>query len=1175
MGQNSISLELKKQITPSIFVIGQEYYNKSLGNITALFADGNFMTVEGEYKENSLCKTSITVEQKKGEFVEADCDCMFFKNNKKNCCKHVVTLGMMADHSEKISKVIGTDDIEMMFEDDFEEDNKKLAKIKEKEQKAKAEKVAKQNLENDKKNKLRQSPKLKAENINIKKLDKSNKTSERIENIKNEELKNFDKKSKSVEVKFETIEGDTENTLKDNSIKVEIDFQNTQKTKNNEEIVENLESVSAKINEIYNLHLENQNIEAEEQQEMRLEVEIDEGSYSDYKYGYDYNQENNARGYILRLKTGLKKTYYVKDILKFIEAVVKDREYEITSKITYNPKTYFFNDINKKIIHAIYEYSKEIQSVIDSGIKDKKGLKVYEMLLNRLLIAMEKGKSLVLLGEQKQIMNSYEPLFVLENEKITMRNIERISENSPFYTFSNDTTKVFKMDKNEIKFFEKFDFLDTELFNQLSSDENQKLKAVLGYENINVAEYADEDGNIDIFVTETDEKELVKINLSNTVCALEKNGKYFIPRKNAQLCEELKKLVKSYSFMYLESIEGSYNVNYEGLGKISEYINKKYPDKVKIHLDNKIKNARNIDVHVGIKKVENNFLNVSFDIEGIKTEDVEIVMEAIKNEQKYITLSSGELVKIANKSIEELVGITDSISNLKVGENKISKIKALQLAQISKNIQEELVKMDEFKDLFHKIKNRQEIEPHNINVQLFPYQKLGFNWLKNMYDIGFGGVLADDMGLGKTLQTISLLNEIYQENRDFSALIIVPSSLLYNWKEEIIKFTGISPTLIEGTAAQRKEIISKKSRGFMITTYQALRNDIEEYKSRDFDVVVLDEAQNIKTTTSQIKKAVMKINSKVNFALTGTPVENNILELWSIFDFVIPGYLDNLTKFKKTYKEAIVNPNSSKIHNLREIIAPFLLRRTKKEVLTELPDKIESNMVVTLSNEQKQLYMSYIKKAKNEMKKFNENENNRMKILAILTKLRQICNSPTLFKEDYKGEVAKLEVLRDLMPDIIENGHRLLIFSQFVGTLKEIEKELENMGIEYFYIDGSVKSKERVDICNKFNAGERQVVLISLKAGGTGLNLVGADVVIHYDPWWNIAVENQASDRAYRIGQKKSVQVIKLVTEGTIEEKIIKIQESKRKLSENLLENKDGEKVLFEMSDKELMELLS
>ena len=1082
MGQKSISLELKKQITPSIFVIGQEYYNESLGNITALFADGNFMTVEGEYKENSLCKTSITVEQKKGEFIEANCDCMFFKNNKKNCCKHIVTLGMMADHSEKISKVIGTDEIEMMFEDDFEEDNKKLAQIKEERKKEKekaAKSVKRKETEDDGKNKSRQRVKLREEKLNAASFAKSEGTSVEADNlVNNENLENIDLKNKNEKVRFEVFgeggekAGNVEFLEKNGTADL-------QEMENNEEVLENVENISEKINEIYNLHLESENIDDEEKQEMRLEVEIDEGSYSDYKYGYDYNQENNVPDYILRIKAGFKKIYYVKDILKFIDAIVKEKEYEVTSKITYSPKNCFFNETNQKIINAIYEYSKEIQSVINSGIKDKKGLKVYEMLLNKLLTAMEKGKNLVLLGETKQIMNSYEPLFVMENNRIAMRNIEKISENSPFYTFANDTTKVFKMDENEERFFGKFDFLDTELFNQLSDEDNRKLCAVLGYENVNIAEYVEEDGCIDIFVSETDEKEIVKVNLSNTVCAIEKNGKYFIPRKNAKIFEELKKLVEGYSITNVEMIEGTYNVNYEGLGKISEYIDKKYADRVKIHLENKIKNARNIDVHIGIKKVENNFLNVSFDIEGIKTEDVEIVMEAIKNEQKYITLSSGELVKIANKSIEELVGIVDSISNLKVGENKISKIKALQLAQISKNIQEDLVKIDEFKDLFHKIKNREEIEPNNIKVNLFPYQKLGFNWLKNMYDIGFGGILADDMGLGKTLQTISLLNEIYQENRNFTALIIVPSSLLYNWKEEIIKFTGITPTLVEGTASQRREIISRGSKGFLITTYQALRNDIEEYKNREFNVVVLDEAQNIKTTTSQIKKAVMKINSKVNFALTGTPVENNILELWSIFDFVIPGYLDNLTKFKKTYKEAIVNPNSSKINNLREIIAPFLLRRTKKEVLTELPDKIESNMVVTLSTEQKQLYMSYIKQAKSEMKKFNENDNNRMKILAILTKLRQICNSPTLFKEDYKGEVAKLEVLRDILPDITENGHRLLIFSQFVGTLKEIEKELADMGIEYFYIDGNVKSKERVDICNKFNAGERQVVLIS------------------------------------------------------------------------------------------------
>ena len=403
----------------------------------------------------------------------------------------------------------------------------------------------------------------------------------------------------------------------------------------------------------------------------------------------------------------------------------------------------------------------------------------------------------------------------------------------------------------------------------------------------------------------------------------------------------------------------------------------------------------------------------------------------------------------------------------------------------------------------------------------------------------------------------------------------MPTSLLHNWKEEFSKFCNIKPILVEGTSKKRRDLISKFKKGLFITTYQSLRNDVEEYKDKKFDIMVLDEAQNIKTSTSQIKKAVVKLNSKVNFALTGTPVENNVMELWSIFDFVLPGYLDTFSKFKRNYKDILINPNSKKIKNLRNIISPFILRRTKKEVLTELPEKFETNVVVQLSEGQKQLYLSYVKKAKKEMSKFNKKENNRMKILAILTKLRQICNSPSLFKEDYDGEIAKIEVLKDLLPDIIENKHRLLVFSQFVGTLKEIEEELINQGIEYFYIDGSVKSMDRMEICKKFNSGEKQVVLISLKAGGTGLNLTGADVVIHYDPWWNIAVENQASDRAHRIGQENYVQVVKLVTEGTIEEKILKIQENKRILSENLLEGKNGEKVLFEMSDDELMGLLS
>ena len=1157
MGKNNILMKLKEKFTPTIYSIGMEYYKKRIGGITALYADGNLVTLDGEFQENKLYHTSLTLNQKTAALEEASCDCMFFQNNKKHgACKHIVALSIITDKSEKINNIVGTDDFEVLFEDDFEEENKKEEIVKVKKEETKNENLEKDGEKKDLKRSERKSLEQKKE-VNDFSDKKNNKKvgilSEIEENkkVKKEEDKedkdeNFDTK---VETKKEKSFDDLEN-------------------------LENVESISQKIDEIYNFHLQKEKVLNEDKKELRLEVEIDEGSYSDYKYGYDYNEENNIPDYILRIKTGFQKTYYVKDIIKFVQAIVLEKEFEITSKIKYEPEKCYFSEINKNIILAIYEYSKQIQTVIENGIKDKKGLKVYDMLLNKLLFAMEKGKNFLLLGEDKQVMSSYEPIFVFENGKIEMREIEKINETSPFYHFENDSSKIFKMAENETKFLEKFDFIDAELVNQLPKKESEKLKKTLEFEDINVAEYVEEDGEIDIFVLETEEDEIVKVNISNTVCATRKGNKYYIPRRNVELFEKLEEIIGNFAISNPTLAKNTYILNYEGLSKLSEIIDKKYPDKVKIHLENKIKNARSINVGVEVKKASNNFLDVNFEIEGIKPQDVEIVTEAIKKEKKFITLSSGELVKIANKSMEELLGIVDSIGNIKIGKNRISKVKALQLAQISKNIKNDLEKLDEFRELFHKIKNRKEVEPKNVKVSLFPYQKLGFNWLKNMYDIGFGGILADDMGLGKTLQTISLLNEVYQENKDFLGLIIVPSSLLYNWKEEIIKFTGITPTLVEGVASNRKKIIANEKNGFLITTYQALRNDIEEYKNRNFDIVVLDEAQNIKTTTSQIKKAVMKINSKVNFALTGTPVENNILELWSIFDFVIPGYLDSLSKFKKTYKEAIVNPNSSKINNLREIIAPFLLRRTKKEVLTELPEKMESNVFVTLSSEQKQLYLSYVKQAKKEMKKFDKNENNRIKILAILTKLRQICNSPALFKEDYSGEVAKIEVLKDLMPDITENGHRLLIFSQFVGTLKEIEKELTNMGIEYFYIDGNVKSKERVEICNRFNDGERQVVLISLKAGGTGLNLVGADVVIHYDPWWNIAVENQASDRAYRIGQKKSVQVIKLVTEGTIEEKIIKIQEKKRQLSENLLESKDGEKVLFEMSDKELMELL-
>lgn len=1103
-----ITTELKKKVGKIIYDRGKKFFEREDVTLRTLLSDGDFLTIEGEYKEGkTIVKTSIIVEQKNGEYIEGDCDCLDYQN-RKNVCRHVVALGMEADLVKNVIDVLGTDEILMLFDEKFE---KIESKVKEK-------KI------------------ITTREADTKKEKKLNKNKEKI-------IENVEKNS----IQFE-------NNKKQTNIKSEIELIKDDFPNNKNKFLNRIEATKDK-------------------SELFLELEIDEIGYSDYRYGYDYERENFDPEYVFRLKVGAGKTYYIKDVIKFVTAIINNEIYAITNKFIYNPEIYYFNENNLQIITAINEFYEEMKEK-DIVVRDKKGIKIVEGFYDKILDVLSVGRKIWKKEFELEKASSYEPLFIEDNGEIKFRDISQLIENSKYFIFKNDEFKFYKMTDNERKFFDEIK-IETMKLNKFLGKKDENILDLLKKYEIKMAQYIDTFSDINLYIQEWDNNSSLKVKISDVIQVIEKKGKYFIPKVNVELLDALDSLIENIALEKLLDDDRTYIIDYDGLAMLSTVIDENYSDKVKIKLDSTIKKARNIIINFGVRKLENDLLDFKFEIDGIKENvDVDLVIEAIKNEKTFVTLSSGELVKIANKSVEELLGVVDSISGLKIGNNKISKIKALQLAQISQNIKTDLDEISEFKKMFKQIREKKDITPNNIKAELFPYQKQGFNWLKNMYDIGLGAILADDMGLGKTLQTISMLNEIMIENKDLLVIIVVPTSLLHNWKEEIIKFSGMIPILVEGSARKRKEIIKKHKKGILITTYQALRNDIEDYKEKNFDLVILDEAQSIKTVTSQIKKAVMKLNSKVNFALTGTPIENNILELWSIFDFVLHGYLDTLNKFKKVYKEVLINPQSKKIENLKNIIAPFILRRTKKEVLTELPDKFETDIVVQLSEEQKQLYLSYVKKAKKEISKFNKKENNRIKILAILTKLRQICNSPILFKDDYDGRIAKIEVLKDLLPDIIENDHRLLIFSQFVGTLKEIEKELLKQKIEYFYIDGGVPSKERQEICKKFNAGQKQVALISLKAGGTGLNLIGADVVIHYDPWWNIAVENQASDRAYRIGQKNSVQVIKLVTEGTIEEKILKIQENKRKLTESLIEGKSTE-TLFDMTDDELMELLS
>ena len=437
------------------------------------------------------------------------------------------------------------------------------------------------------------------------------------------------------------------------------------------------------------------------------------------------------------------------------------------------------------------------------------------------------------------------------------------------------------------------------------------------------------------------------------------------------------------------------------------------------------------------------------------------------------------------------------------------------------------------------------------------------------------------MGLGKTIQVITLILKYKEEQKEkLSSIVIAPSSLTLNWKNEIQKFAPTLETIvINGSLEQRKKKIKDiKKYDLIITSYDLLKRDLELYEKEDitFKYAIADEAQYIKNSNTQNAKALKSIKAETRYALTGTPIENSLAELWSIFDYIMPGYLFKYKKFKQLYEVPIVKDNDMySMKKLKMLIEPFILRRTKKEVLTELPEKTITILNNEMEDEQQKIYLSYLAKAKQEAMQeieINGVEKSHIKILALLTRLRQICCHPSLFLEDYNQDSSKLKQCIEIIKEGIEAGHKILLFSGYTSMFDIIEKELLKEDINYYKLTGKTNVNERVELVEDFNQNENvKVFLISLKAGGTGLNLTGADMVIHYDPWWNISAENQATDRAYRIGQKNNVQVYKLITKNSIEEKIYELQEKKSKLIDNVLNTETT--FINKLSKDEIMKL--
>ena len=547
------------------------------------------------------------------------------------------------------------------------------------------------------------------------------------------------------------------------------------------------------------------------------------------------------------------------------------------------------------------------------------------------------------------------------------------------------------------------------------------------------------------------------------------------------------------------------------------------------------------------------------------------ILNAVKTKKSFYRLSNGKFIDLEDFESRTVFNILSSLNfsngDIKERVKQLSPYHALYLESVSS-----IEKKKSFTDYIDKIRAAEPKIPDELQNILRPYQKDGVKWLYQVSKFGFGGILADDMGLGKTLQVIAY---IHGEKPGKPALIVTPSALTYNWKSEISRFTPDAKSLIiDGTKEERAKLIKTVcDYEFIITSYPILRRDIALYQDIQFSYCFIDEAQHIKNAKTMNARSVKKINAGHKFALTGTPIENSLSELWSIFDFAISGYLYDLREFRIRYEYPMIKEKDAEVSaDLKARIKPFILRRMKSEVLNELPEKIENTIYADLTPNQKDLYVSYLALAKDKtIALLNEGGRNKVQILTLLMRLRQICCHPSLFDENYTSDSGKLELLMELVQNAAEAGHRILVFSQFTSMLAIIKKSLDSKKISSFYLDGQTPSYERSELADRFNGGERDVFLISLKAGGTGLNLIGADTVIHCDPWWNPAVMDQASDRAYRIGQTKAVQVIKLAARGTIEEKILKLQEAKRSLADDII--RENNSAFGNISNEEILSL--
>ncbi|WP_423219580.1 SNF2 helicase associated domain-containing protein [Fervidicella metallireducens] len=940
--------------------------------------------------------------------------------------------------------------------------------------------------------------------------------------------------------------------------------------------------------------------------------------YFDFQFGYE-------RVAALELKIGTNKMYVVKNMKSFLSDINFNKSIEFGKGFTFDTDKHVFNDSDKKIIGVLLEIYESAMRIGDFNYNMSKffdGKKIYlsqrqfkrvfELMAGRQISSVKVGNQQ---ATDTYIINDDIPLkFNLKRKKeeILLEQEDNIpvplTKNGDYFFFEN---KIYKPSDEQIKLYlpiynalveskERAITFDKSLMNQVASYVIPNLKKIGKAVSIDKKlekNFYQQPLKLKFYFDKYDEGMSSKVEFIYGDISVnpfkdssnDASGRILVRDAEGEI--QVNSIYRSFGFevyddkYILKDTEKMIKFLSEGMPKLQELGEVYYSDEfknIKIYTKSSFKSS--------VRLNENDLLEFSFKIEGVDNRELKDIFKAVKEKRKYYRLKDGGFIQLDTK---ELNDVADLISYLDIKDSELEKDKVLLSKYNAMYLDQSIVQNEmlyvernkKFKELVNTVKDIKDADfevPKHLEGILRSYQKTGFKWFKTLSACGFGGILADEMGLGKTLQTIAFLaSEVEEQGENKKpALIVAPTSLVYNWKNEVEKFSpNLKAVVISGNKKERESLLKEiEEADMVITSYPLIRRDIDEYKDIEFSYCILDEAQQIKNPASLNAQSVKDIKARGRFALTGTPIENSLTELWSIFDFIMPGYLMSHGKFVKQYETPIAkNKSKEALEELNKHIKPFILRRFKREVVKELPPKIEHKIVVEMTEEQKKLYAAYLASAKEEIDeeiKNNGFNKSKIKILSLLTRLRQICCDPSSFLENYEGESGKMLALDELLEESIESGHRILLFSQFTSVLKNIEIRFKKNKISYMYLDGQTPSEKRIEMVNSFNQGTGSVFLISLKAGGTGLNLTGADVVIHFDPWWNPAAEQQAVDRAHRIGQRKTVEVIKLLAQGTIEEKIFELQEKKKEIIKNVLdEDNSTDVILSTMSQEELEEL--